>query len=124
MGAERLGSGGGTTLSGPLGTLGEMGPREGQEDGGLISDTSVLWWDVNSLLGAAAKTLNHYRGSVSAGERQGRWGRCGHSPNSTHYGHPGQEYWVNMSPQSHVHLETMSVSPYGKRVSAGVTKLK
>ena len=56
MGAERLGSGGGTTLSGPHGTGGEKGPREGQEEGGFISDTSVLWWDVNSLLAAAAKT--------------------------------------------------------------------
>lgn len=62
--------------------LREMGPREGQEGGGLISDTSALWWDVNSPLGVAAKTLNHYRASVSAGERQGRWGRCGQGPNT------------------------------------------
>lgn len=93
MGRERLGSRGRTTLSGPLGTRGQKGPQEGQKEGGFISDTSVLWWDANPLLGVAAKTLNHYRGSVSAGDHQGRRERCGQGPSSTHYGHPGQEYW-------------------------------
>ena len=39
-------------------------------------------------------------------------------------GIPGKSTGVNMSPHGHVHLETMSVSPYGKRVSAGMTTLK
>lgn len=99
MGAERLGSGGGTTLSGPHGTGGEKGPREGQEEGGFISNTSVLWWDVNSLLAAAAKTeiiteAPSLPGSARAGGRG-----VGRAPTAPTMGIPGKGIGVNMSPK-------------------------